>query len=291
MATLDNILELVSEIKTDLAGVQARQIRIIARLNENDSIADEQYTDIVTQLGSMRKEASSVHKRTVDQIIELRRLIKTGSTTDPDILASERVLHTTELLEHILSYLPMQHLLFAQGISKHFQSVIRDFIKLHRALFKVPDLNHEAGDGDVKVNPLFHSMWTYSGACVYLVFRNDEGHFNVLPGRKPHNAVPHEKAPLRYVSAAALRISMTIEKDSELLSLVRDGSWGDMFITQPPVPLRVHTIFRRCRNHFLMRAMDGELTASQVMDAVQTTAKQSPQRLVRGRKKKVIASA
>lgn len=52
--------------------------------------------------------------------------------------AAAKVFHTVELLEAILSELPIRYLLLAQRVSRHWQQVIQDSIRIQQAPFFKP---------------------------------------------------------------------------------------------------------------------------------------------------------
>lgn len=55
-----------------------------------------------------------------------------------------KVLDTYELLEDILLHLPLRRLLLAQGVNKKFSAVIRDSLKINKALFLKTSTNTSA---------------------------------------------------------------------------------------------------------------------------------------------------
>ncbi|KAK5124657.1 hypothetical protein LTR85_001370 [Meristemomyces frigidus] len=162
--------------------------------------------------------------------------------------ACSLVFSTTELLEQILLSLPMCDLLLAQGINRHFKTIIDSSVAIQRALYFIPGPCVEK-DGTVAlpaINPLLRKQTHVTSAPVI-----SSGFGSV---RRPLlvfvDAVVASYSSSDPTASPAFKASVTqydvcrakqpsIVGVSGATKCYARGSWRRMLATQPPCPLDI----------------------------------------------------
>ncbi|OCK79086.1 hypothetical protein K432DRAFT_300641 [Lepidopterella palustris CBS 459.81] len=139
--------------------------------------------------------------------------------------AISTVLETTELLELILSHLPLPDLLRANRINKTFFSTIKFSPKIQSLLFFRPTPRTAAPEPHYEINPLLTSV--FPGWLAPMPPAPDEDWDLV------HNCLSKPPAPNdTSTTARFLRCKWNWRPDAFARA---DASWRRMFVTQPPV--------------------------------------------------------
>jgi hypothetical protein len=108
------------------------------------------------------------------------------------LTAAEQVLNTTELLEHILSFLPMPKVLGKSRVSRNWKAVIDDSPALHKKLF----LRHSGSQAEVlSADHWFSKPQDWPRNWSQTLSNEQNELFLSLPG-KPVYTAPIELNPL-----------------------------------------------------------------------------------------------
>ncbi|KAK5125679.1 hypothetical protein LTR85_011953 [Meristemomyces frigidus] len=165
------------------------------------------------------------------------RSITTRSMTRASV--HNAVFLTTELLEHILSYLPMKDLLLAQRASPKWRAVISQSKQLQQALFFLP----READGHWEL--LFEPCSSATSAATHPVKleRVTQDEYEKRPGSFMYRSGSLNSMIFRHLLDSGLSRLVDRAEDSacevfefcaRLSSTQPNASWRKMLVTQPP---------------------------------------------------------
>jgi hypothetical protein len=164
------------------------------------------------------------------------------ATTESD-RASLKVFTTVELLEKILLELPMVDLVVRiPRVSKVFKATIDGSIHLRRALFLEPTApsDHE---GDIRLNPLLLNPGFVNSLSMSVRPSHrpiEEYHIDILPHqplRGEGHCIQFEYITLSGSKDLCIYISKSETHFTLGSRIINEGSWKQMFLTQPPIPV------------------------------------------------------
>ncbi|KAI7162285.1 hypothetical protein KC349_g2202 [Hortaea werneckii] len=183
-----------------------------------------QLTHITTQLDTIQQRVKSLEAPSVP---------KRG-------ISGQQVWDTSELLEHILSQLPMRDLLLAQRVSRRFKAVIDSSDKIQQALFFKPAV---LSPTDVpRINPLLSDYTNYRKTPIayidrpkVITFTNDLSLPFVAPAI--FKAVANPEGEEEHVILTSFE-HMQRDFPDPTMRLTPGkyvyGSWRRMYLSQPP---------------------------------------------------------
>ena len=140
--------------------------------------------------------------------------------------ATTKVFDVAELLEHILSHLPMKDILLAQRVSKQFRHAIKNSLTLQRKLFYLPSKT-ENEDRLPKVNPFLEKLLNLQGLRT-AGFKEkccETGHRRLLPYTEGVGSAT--VGPFEQGKPARVALHMKEWGDGETREAPK-GSWEDM---------------------------------------------------------------
>ncbi|KAK4546761.1 hypothetical protein LTR36_001493 [Oleoguttula mirabilis] len=168
--------------------------------------------------------------------------------------AGSKVTGIVELLERIMTALPMRDVLFAQGVNKQFRAVVRDSKVLQRQLYIHAEPLQWTKDGlPLRINPLLSKILFQKYVIIDIDMEGKEGddggcrlhELAESDGVKGFGTVIEAK-----FKSAALTITfsdtyptdppqpeLAFDRSTVTKSIGRDESWRQMLLTQPPVDI------------------------------------------------------
>lgn len=186
----------------------------------------------------------------------MRLKVRSSSNNDTEnqFPARQQVLETYELLETILSKLPLRKLLLAQGVSKSWKSIIDSSAKLQRALFLKPvDCAHLVDTNDaLKIFHDYVKQPHISDNLDLLKWKAREGQFN--PNVAFANPLTTALQCFNKTSKIILMRDPEIWRTTRKIKYIPDvgkagtgpiESWRRMLVSQPPV--RIIRLSIRCQ--------------------------------------------
>ncbi|KAK5125787.1 hypothetical protein LTR85_012063 [Meristemomyces frigidus] len=147
----------------------------------------------------------------------------------------QRVFDTVELLEHVLARIAPIDVALGRRVCRHWQAVILDSEKLQKLLYIRPDIHK------------LSIVWEKKPAGTYDPYGDAENQYRPLVGKKLTSS---DDGP-----GKATEIAVPVRK----LIGYTEGSWRQMFITQPPITTT--TV------HFCVSNEDGQFQHDLVIQA------------------------
>ncbi|KAK5124815.1 hypothetical protein LTR85_001528 [Meristemomyces frigidus] len=158
--------------------------------------------------------------------------------------AGKRVTHVAELLEHILSELPVRDVLLAQRVSKQFQTVIKGSMRLQCKLFIHAEQPNWSQEGlQIRINPLLGGVLSHK----YLIIDGETGCVSYkIPGSYTTDTCTMIEADKKSEKLVILladtdpgmpTCTPEVERLTITRSIARGESWRWMLLTQPPIDI------------------------------------------------------
>ncbi|KAI7342145.1 hypothetical protein KC354_g16577 [Hortaea werneckii] len=181
----------------------------------------------MTSSASKKRSAPATEDSALTAAIKRRRRTDFGNSpmiTRSQALSAARnaVLHTTELLENILYFLPMKDLLFAQRVCTKWRELIQRSVPLQEALFFRP---RELG--------VYWRLMEQPGVPPQLVKVDEEEILLELPDKVFKAAIPNPllcRIDLGGVNCAIKKYPETAWLKSRPSALYSEASWRKMLI-------------------------------------------------------------